>query len=347
MSEYQRSLGERVTLNRPPAAARFCRLRPAAEKILFRPTTRMNLRRLDDPVTTRGTPYILGPLLLFMWLIPLHPNRYGATGAPAGYWIFVGVCTVLGVVWCVRMRRVEFDGRRFVISSYFEKAEVPADRLVRVRVGWFSRGRYPSVILYFDAPTPFGRKVRLYTEWSARTKEFQHLLAELTSIANKQPLPGTVLTPNDKEAFVKGWTEAEWRKIQQQFAETYELQSGAVRVNEVGSDGCLVLKFPYDIDPETFIYFVNYARYPEDIEPGERDIAVVGFATATKEFPGIPKTLIGQRLAFYVPADDTEYDIVFARTEAGETYEIPFAGFSWKKSDTPRVSPAVQALLSD
>lgn len=302
------------------------------------------MKRLDDPSTTRGTLILVTTSIVGACVAPLLPHHYGR-GAPLAYWVVVAAFGLPALLWCLRMRRIDFDGKRFIIVGYFGRAEVPATHLVRVHRSLFSGGRYAALVLSFNPPTALGRTIRLYLGVPARSKAFQKRAAELTAIANKEPLPCPRPMPNDKQLVVSGWSESEFKKILAQFRELYDLNSAFARI-ENAVDGICVVTFPCDLDPETFIYLVNYVCYPENFELHDRILGVLGLSTISESFPNVPSPLVKQSAMFYVPGDDDEYDIVYARTAAGEIYELPFAGFSWKHTDQPRIPNAVRDLIS-
>jgi hypothetical protein len=152
--------------------------------------------------------------------------------------------------------------------------------------------------------------------------------------------PTAAFTPdlkNDKEVIVKGWTETELRQIIANFEKLYSGRLGAafsVTLNK--TDEGVRLLFPQDIPAEEFGFLVNYLHYPEGFDLKGRSISVVGRTTLSREFNCPEESMIGQRAAIYVPANDTEYDLVYVGV-GGRTYENSFAARNWKAVTGPRV----------
>jgi hypothetical protein len=94
--------------------------------------------------------------------------------------------------------------------------------------------------------------------------------------------------------------------------------------------GAIILRFPDDIDPQRFIFMVNYLHYPEHLDLKHRLISARGTCVLTSEFQLPDPKLIGARATFFVPADDTEYDVVLVATDSGDTYRIPFTNLRWQ-----------------
>jgi hypothetical protein len=48
-------------------------------------------------------------------------------------------------------------------------------------------------------------------------------------------------------------------------------------------------------------------------------------------------------MLFYIPADDQQYDIVFAQVD-GQSYEFPFSGTRWRLAKEPRLPAGINDL---
>ena len=141
---------------------------------------------------------------------------------------------------------------------------------------------------------------------------------------------------NQTSVSVRGWSQSELDKILTYFLGSYEL-TGKMSVKVTGkSDGVLTIAFPDDIPPTILLYLVNYLRYPKDFDLTNRSIGVLGRVALTPVFSLPDPKLVGQRADIYVPADDDQYDLVYAKTETGTVYKIPFTNLIWKSVDTAR-----------
>ena len=152
---------------------------------------------------------------------------------------------------------------------------------------------------------------------------------------------------NDKVLFTSGWTDVELEKIISKFQMKYKgrLHSTFSIVPTQIQSNTFVFRFPGDIDPEYFRYLVNYVRYPEDIEEAGRSILVAGKTTLNNQFSLPLPSLVGQKAIIYVPTNDTEFDLVYIRTDRGEVYKDSFVAFSsWKIVNDPRLPPGIENI---
>ena len=142
---------------------------------------------------------------------------------------------------------------------------------------------------------------------------------------------------------VRGWNRSELDKILLDFSKQYGLPPAATKVT-TQSDKVLVITFPNDIEPKLLLFLVNYVQYPRDFDLKQRAIAAVAHAALTPAF-GLPDSaLAGKRAAIYVPANDTDYDLVYVRIEPGSAYRISFTNLIWKAVADPRMPAGVQDL---
>lgn len=155
-------------------------------------------------------------------------------------------------------------------------------------------------------------------------------------------------TPNDKEVLVRGWKNEELRRILDDFKAMYRdrLSPDYGVVVHPLPEGAIRLTFPVDLPPPFFAWLVNYIRYPKDFDLSTRSILVLGRTTLSSVFEPPEKKMISQRAAFYVPADDHEYDLVFVRVGVA-TYELSFARGQWKLVSNSRLPPGLDALMKE
>lgn len=149
---------------------------------------------------------------------------------------------------------------------------------------------------------------------------------------------------NDTTVYVRGWTRSELDQILSDFDGIYDLPKPGDWTVTDGPHGDLVIAFPSDIQPKLLLFLVNYIQYPEKFDLKHRTIGVLCRVTLTSAF-GLPAaSLVGQKAMIYVPANDTEYDLVYARVESGGAYKIPFTTLIWERVSDPRLPNSVQAL---
>lgn len=127
------------------------------------------------------------------------------------------------------------------------------------------------------------------------------------------------------------------------FSGQYDLSRAAIVV-EAGPANVLTVTFPNDIEPKLLFFLVNYIQYPNGFDLGRRTIGAMAHVILTPAF-GVPDLeLIGKRATMYVPADDTEYDLIYARTESGDAYQISFTNLIWERVADARVPVAGRGL---
>jgi hypothetical protein len=150
---------------------------------------------------------------------------------------------------------------------------------------------------------------------------------------------------NDKELFVRGWSNAEIRQIIGDFRQMYRdrLPAGFSTEVHAGDGGVLRVTFPSDIEPRLFCWLINYVRYPKGLDLQSRTILVAGRATIGSDFLPTNHSLIGQRITLYVPTNDKEHDVVFAQV-SGASYEYPFTSERWRSTSEPRLPVGISDL---
>ncbi len=156
--------------------------------------------------------------------------------------------------------------------------------------------------------------------------------------------PFTADPHNDKLIIVKGWNETELRGIVDDFVA--QDTSGSQPRIEIRKrfEREFRLTFPDDIPPFDYLALVNYLNYPIDVDLGGRSIAAIGKTTLTSDFQGIPESLVGKKAVFYVPENDTEYQVVFLSAETGLTLRYSLSEQVWQPTNEARLSPEVKML---
>lgn len=150
---------------------------------------------------------------------------------------------------------------------------------------------------------------------------------------------------NDTSVSVRGWSQSDLLQILCDFRGLYDLSKHSDWTITETSHGDLTVAFPSDIQPKLLLFLVNYIQYPKNFDLTHRSIGVVGRVTLTAAF-GVPElSLIGKRAIVYVPADDAEYDLVYARVDSRKVYQIPFATLIWVPVNNARIPISVSGLL--
>jgi hypothetical protein len=148
----------------------------------------------------------------------------------------------------------------------------------------------------------------------------------------------------DEEALVRGWTEAELGQIIADFERMNRDRLAANFSPAVHRHGdVLRVTFPTGIQPRFFCWFINYVQYPKGFDLKQRKILAAGRATIVSDFLPADQSLIGKRMTFYIPADDRDYDILYAHVD-GQSYKFPFSSERWQRVDDPRLPPGVLEL---
>jgi hypothetical protein len=106
--------------------------------------------------------------LLHKWIFPAIPLlalpflAHSALRGPSGEWIgviFLSVVSVGLLIWAWPLKHVTIEGDYFRISNYFVSHRVPVAHLASITE--IRDNRIPAINLYFEPPTPFGRRVRI------------------------------------------------------------------------------------------------------------------------------------------------------------------------------------------
>ncbi len=151
--------------------------------------------------------------------------------------------------------------------------------------------------------------------------------------------------PNNRTSVtVRGWKRQELDKMLSYLRETYEVPMSTPWVVTARSDDVFVITFPNDIFPQLLYFVVNYLQYPKEFDLKNRTIGVVGRIVLTTAC-GIPDdSLAGINAEIYIPANDTDYDLVYLRTEGGKIYEISFTDLIWRPEPEARLPQSIEGL---
>lgn len=159
----------------------------------------------------------------------------------------------------------------------------------------------------------------------------------MTSAFVANPANGTTVS-------VRGWKQSELRRILSDFRGLYDSPKRSDWTITDVSHGDLVITFPSDIQPKLLLFLVNYINYPTSFDLTRRSIGVLCRVTLTAAF-GVPNaSLIGKKAMIYVPAHDTEHDLVYAKVDSGRAYRIPFTTLVWETVNNARMPSLIDSL---
>ena len=165
-----------------------------------------------------------------------------------------------------------------------------------------------------------------------------------SGVQDTKILPAFSADPQkDNTLSIQGWDQQEIDRILADFSKQYELPVTTLRA-EQKFDKKFVIVLPKDFEPRLLFFLVNYIQYPRGFDLKQHSIGVVAFVVLSSTF-GVPDAdLSGKRAIIYVPADDTDYDRVYAQAETGKTYQIPFTDLIWKRVTDARIPAAISGL---
>ena len=155
----------------------------------------------------------------------------------------------------------------------------------------------------------------------------------------EQPLP-----PGTTRLLVSGWTEPELAKILTDFAAKYSLPANPFEVaRPTTAYQQVAFQIPHDI--ALLFFLANYVAYPEGFDPKGREIGAVA-EFVLSDATGVPNgAASGEKAWAYVPVDDTEYDLVYARTAGKAAHQISFTDMKWQLRSSPRMPAATKRLI--
>jgi len=145
---------------------------------------------------------------------------------------------------------------------------------------------------------------------------------------------------------VHGWSAQEISAIVQECSRLCRGQKRAGFFCEVlpRFDGVFHLRLAADIDPQCFLLLLNALNCPLDHALQGRKVAVLGSVILTAGFAAPQPALLGQSAWIYLPAGDSDYDVVHVGLPSGAAYRCDFAAGLWETVDDARMPPAARAL---
>jgi len=134
------------------------------------------------------------------------------------------------------------------------------------------------------------------------------------------------VTENDKQILIENVDFNLIKKAVQDFTKSYDnpQQSKLKPISKLHKiDKYRVLiTFPYDIDFEIFCYYVNYLKYPIDLNYKAN---VTGWTKTRSTDHWLNKNFENVNAMLFIDPNDKEFDNVMLTTEKGQTYKIGFA----------------------
>ncbi|MCB9334917.1 MAG: hypothetical protein H6586_02135 [Flavobacteriales bacterium] len=89
-----------------------------------------------------------------------------------------------------------------------------------------------------------------------------------------------------------------------------------------------IITFPYNIEFETFCYFINFITYPIELgEKSDYNPIVKGWCTTKVGDTWVNDHIVNQKVQLFIPKTDDEYDNVYLITEGNLIYKLGFSVF--------------------
>ena len=309
------------------------------------------MKRLDSGFATSSNKLMICGFLVFMWFLAIQSLTTDnltqkEKGRPFLY--ILPPLTLVALWWLSSFKKVSLDKDTLVIQGFRKEARIPLLQIEKTFEHRLNKG-LAYITIKFKSKTAFGRRIRVMIGTSGRDfdkvvkllragMEGKDLAVKINHVAFE-----TAKTYHQKEIIVSGWTKEELSTILGEFADMYGDDLNTQFDYEVSpcNASSFQITFPHDISGKIFSFLVNYLNYPKNFDAKGRSISVVGYAVLSTGFHPPSKALIDQKAAFYVPADDSDYDLVYVRI-GDETFEISFAAMHWKKVSDPRIPNGVK-----
>jgi hypothetical protein len=147
---------------------------------------------------------------------------------------------------------------------------------------------------------------------------------------------------NDKQILIDGWNDVELRSILNDFVEADVSVFLAFRMDvEKRSDESFLLTFPEDVHPTEFLSLIHYLACPAGLDSAGRSIKVAARTTLNPDFDGLPRSLQGEQVLLYLPANAREADVILLQTASGAIFASSFNEQTWRRvNDEPLRSDA-------
>ncbi|PTQ99874.1 hypothetical protein C8P68_102704 [Mucilaginibacter yixingensis] len=128
---------------------------------------------------------------------------------------------------------------------------------------------------------------------------------------------------NDKLIIIQGENIAKARLAAKKFSEAYKLKDDGIklRLTDLG-DKKQVVTFPFDISFDAFCFAINFLKYPTDILWAAQ---ITAWGTTRIGDSWITPEIAGEKAMFYLPENDTEYDMVLMTSSQNVLYKLGFS----------------------
>ena len=141
---------------------------------------------------------------------------------------------------------------------------------------------------------------------------------------------------NDKLIIVKTVNLDLLKQAIKSFCKSYNQESFIALPRLTILNDIYIVTFPYDIDFERFCYFINYLKYPIDINLKEYKPGIVAWCTTKSQDIWMTDEIANKQVMLYIPDSDKEYDNVYLTTQDNIGFKMGFAlGKAHKKLDQP------------
>jgi hypothetical protein len=152
-----------------------------------------------------------------------------------------------------------------------------------------------------------------------KTLESSSELNKKNNSHNAFPLQPEV---NDKLVVVKRIAKSDLVRVLKGFCKMYNEESLKAQLQlTTVSEQKFVITFPYNIDFETFCYFINYLTYPMELKWSPD---VTAWTTTISTEMWITEQSANKRAMLYFPSDDTEHDNVYMTCQDNKGYKLSF-----------------------
>jgi hypothetical protein len=134
------------------------------------------------------------------------------------------------------------------------------------------------------------------------------------------------ITKNDKQILIENVEYNLVKKAVQDFTKNYDNSSQSYlkpisKLHKIENNRVLIT-FPYDIDFEIFCYYVNYLKYPMNLNY-KADVKAWTSTKGTENW--LNKEFENKKVMLFLDPNDDEFDNVMLINEKGRTYKIGFA----------------------
>ncbi len=142
---------------------------------------------------------------------------------------------------------------------------------------------------------------------------------------------------NDKIIIIKNIRIKILKKIITQFCNGYNQNNWKILPKLTIEKFQFAITFPYDVEFDTFCYFINYLKYPSNIEdPNSYKPDIKAWCKTKSNDKWMTPEISNKKIIVFIPDWDEEYDNVYLTTQDNIGFLMGFAiGDMSKKLDKP------------